>query len=143
MDASSSSSGGKMESNKPVNKISSNKGSWTDGVYDGMLYGTLAGAGAVGAVHGGMGVYGSKRRADSLRNKSKGTEALLMDLDVDSTEHKKKSNKIENIERKIDKQKKFNSGKKLRGWRGVGAYGGSALVGGIAGGITDSAMKGE
>ena len=125
-----------MEANKPYNKINSNE-SWTEGVWDGLIYGTAAGGATMGAVHGGMGIYGSQARGNRLANKSSKIQEKMDEFNPGSPGYEKQAKKLNRVEGKVERQVNFNNGKKLGGWRGVAAYGGSALVGGIAGGAID------
>lgn len=126
-----------MESNKPYNKIKSNE-SWTEGVWDGMIYGTGAGLAGVGAVHGGYGYYGSQYRGNKLANKSAKIQERLNEFHPTSSKYEKQKQKLGKIEDKVEKQFAYNNGnKKFSGWKGLAAYGGSALVGGLAGGVID------
>ena len=131
-----------MESNEPVNKIKSNQ-SWSDGIWDGAAIGAMGGIGTVGLVHGGRSTYGSQRRANRLAEKAGSIQEKMQDLGNSQNptvvdKRAKLQKKLGKVEGKAGKQADFNAHKRLGGFKTAAVYGGSALIGGIAGGVIDS-----
>lgn len=130
-----------MESNKPVNKINSNE-SWTSGFWDGALYGATGGAAVMGTLHGGVAMYGSDKRASRLADKgakiSKEIEGLDTSSEGAAAKRAKLDNKMNRVERAVGRQVSFNEKRPSGVKAGALAYGGSVLLGGVAGGLIDN-----
>ena len=114
-----------MEANKPINKVSE------DTIWNGTAYGAMAGAAAAGAIHGGA-AAGNAFTARQYRN-----------LAADFAAADPNPNTLNNYNRKaVRMEERGNKYARTKGafggWKGAAIYGGSALVGGLSGGIYDN-----
>ena len=125
-----------MEANKPINKVGSNEGSWTDGFWDGAAYGVAGGALAAGAGQLGGAIYGRMGREAGINEKLK---SAIAEIDASDNPTSKMYKNKERQEAKLGRIKKANGyrSKMGGGLKGAGIYAGSALLGGVAGGSID------